>query len=146
MAAERPCMNIGPDCLRFEIWNEFVTFHNKMVICSCKGATVVGGGGGWRGMQEVRLQVATIGSQFEQRNNFKYGQANVVDTEQWMYRSKYCRLILKRLSQPHQTVSGGLWEYISIVRHYTVKSNTQTSHWLEKTLQHIYALYCTGNG
>ena len=55
MAAERPCMNIGPDCLRFEIWNEFVTFHNKMVICSCKGATVVGGGGGGgcRGDAEV---------------------------------------------------------------------------------------------
>ena len=57
MAAERPCMNIGPDCLRFEIWNEFVTFHNKMVICSRKGATVVGGGGGgggggWWGIQK----------------------------------------------------------------------------------------------
>ena len=73
MATERPCMNIGPDCLRFEIWNEFVTFHNKMVICSCKGATVVGGSGGsvgWRGMQKLRLQVATIGSQFEPRNIF----------------------------------------------------------------------------
>ena len=73
MAAERPCMNTGPDCLRFEIWNEFVTFHNKMVICSCKGATVVGGAtsGGWWGMQKLRLQVATIEPQFQHRSDFR---------------------------------------------------------------------------
>ncbi len=34
-------MNIEPDCLRSQIWNEFVAFHNKMVICPCEGATAV---------------------------------------------------------------------------------------------------------